>query len=104
MSWLFSQALVAEYSAATSSDGAPSAPLSVMPTPHRFWRNGKTMKPSQLSLFGLTCAVLTEDHGEALLMWFRGDFPAPTYPSAGTPPAWTVKQADCGWSLSLIHI
>jgi len=98
MSWLFSQALVAEYSAATSSDGAPSAPLSVMPTPHRFWRNGKTMKPSQLSLFGLTCAVLTEDHGEALLMWFRGDFPAPTYPSAGTPPAWTVKQADCGWS------
>lgn len=75
MSWLFSQALVAEYSAATSLDGAPSAPLSVMPTPHRFWRNDKTMEPSQLSLFGLTCAVLTEDHGEALLMWFRGGFP-----------------------------
>ncbi len=31
MSWLFSQALVAEYSAATSSAGAPSVPLSVMP-------------------------------------------------------------------------
>lgn len=80
MSWLFSQALAAEYSAATSSDGAPSAPLSVMPTPHRFWRNDKTMEPSQLSRFGLTCAVLTVDLGEALLTWFREDFRARTSP------------------------
>lgn len=80
MSWLFSQALVAEYSAATCWDGAPSAPLSVMPTPHKFWRNDKTMEPSQLSRFGLTCAVLTADHGEALLTWFREGFPAKTYP------------------------
>jgi len=48
MSWLFSQALVAEYSAATSSAGEPSAPLSVMPTPHRFWRNDKPMDCSRL--------------------------------------------------------
>ncbi len=32
MSWLFSQALVAEYSAANCSDGEPSAQLNVMPT------------------------------------------------------------------------
>lgn len=80
MSWLYSQALVAEYSAVTSSDGAPSAPLSVMPTQHKFWRNDKTMEPSQLSRFGLTCAVLTEDHGAALLTWFLADSRAKTYP------------------------
>ncbi len=78
MSWLFSQALVEEYSAATCWDGVPSAPLSVMPTQHKFWRNDKTMEPSQLSRFGLMCAVLTEDHGEALLTWFREDFLAKT--------------------------
>ena len=45
MSWLFSQALVAEYSQGTAWAGAPCAPLSVMPTPHKFWRNDKTLEP-----------------------------------------------------------
>ncbi len=98
MSWLFSQALVAEYSAATSWDGAPSSPLSVMPTPHKFSRNDKTMEPCQLSRFGLTCAVLTEDRGEALLTWFRADSPAPTLPYAGMGQVWTVPKVDYGWS------
>ncbi|SEN19408.1 hypothetical protein SAMN04487857_111135 [Pseudomonas sp. ok272] len=80
MSWLFSQALVAEYSEATCWAGAPSAPLNVMPTPHKFWRNDKTMEPSHLSRFGLKCAVLTEDHGEALLTSFRAGFPVRTFP------------------------
>ena len=39
MSWLFSQALVEEYSAVTCSDGEPCAQLNVMPTPQPFWRN-----------------------------------------------------------------
>ncbi len=73
MSWLFSRALVAEYSAATSSAGAPSVPLNVMHTQHKFWRNDKPMAHSRLSQFGLTCAALTEDYGEALLTWFRED-------------------------------
>jgi len=80
MSWLFSRALVEEFSAATSWDGAPYAPLSVMPTQHKFWRNDKTMDASQLSRFGLTCAVLTEGRGEALLTWFRADSRVRTYP------------------------
>ena len=84
MSWLFSQALVAEYSAATCSAGAPSAPLSVMPTQHRFWRNDKPMDCSRLSRFGLMCAVLTDGHGEALLTWFREDFLARTSRPRGT--------------------
>ena len=96
MSWLFSQALVAEYSVATCSDGTPSAPLSVMPTPHRFWRNDKTMEPSQLSRFGLTCAVLTEGHGAALLMWFLADSRARTYQLQGMAPASTERGLGSG--------
>jgi len=80
MSWLFSQALVEEYSVANSWDGAPSAPLSVMPTPHKFSRNDKTIEPCRLSRFGLTCAVLTVNRGEALLMWYLAAFRARTSP------------------------
>lgn len=71
MSWLFSQALVEEFSADTCSDGEPCAQLSVMPTPHKFWRNDKTMDASDLSRFGLTLKLLTGDHGAALLMSYR---------------------------------
>jgi hypothetical protein len=96
MSWLFSQALVAEYSEVISSDVAPSAPLSVMPTPHKFWRNDKTMDCSRLSRFGLTCAVLTDGHGEALLIWFREDFLARTSPPQATVWASQEPAPDCG--------
>lgn len=83
MSWLFSQALVEDFSAASSWDGVPSAQLNVMPTRHRFWRQGKTIDPSNLSRFGLTCAVLTESHGAALLTWFREDSLVRTYQQQG---------------------
>lgn len=96
MSWLFSQALAAEYSVATSSAGVPSAPLSVMPTPHKFWRNDKSMDCSRLSRFGLTCAVLTADHGEALLTWFREDFLARTSRPQATVLASQEPAPDCG--------
>ena len=78
MSWLFSRALVEEYSAGDCSGGEPCAPLSVMPTHHKFWCNDKTMEPSTLSRFGLTCAVLTDARGEALLMSFQAASPART--------------------------
>jgi len=78
MSWLFSRALAEAFSAASSSDGEPCAPLSVMPTPHKFWRNDRTMEPSNLSRFGLRCAVLTEDRGAELLTLFLEAFRART--------------------------
>lgn len=96
MSWLFSQALAAEFSEATSSAGVPSAPLSVMPTPHKFWRNDKTMEPSKLSQFGLTCAVLTDDLGEALLTWFRADSRVRTYQLRGMESASMVLDRGFG--------
>ena len=67
MSWLFSQVLVEECSAANCLDGEPSAQLNVMPTQRQFWRNDKMMEPSRLSQFGLTLKLLTEDRGEELL-------------------------------------
>jgi len=96
MSWLFSQAQVAEYSAVTCWAGAPSAPLSVMPTQHRFSRNDKTMAPSHLSRFGLTCAVLTAGHGEALLTWYRAGFPARTSQPPAMVPASMAAGPDSG--------
>jgi hypothetical protein len=70
MSWLFSQALVEEYSAGTSLAGKPSAQLNVMPTAHSFWRKGKTMDASDHSRFGQTSQVLTDAHGTELLTSF----------------------------------
>lgn len=78
MSWLFSQALVVEYSDRISWDGTQSAQLNVMPTPHKFWRNDKTMEFSSLSRFGLTLQLLTESRGEELLTLYLADFHART--------------------------
>jgi len=96
MSWLFSQALVAEYSARTCLDGEPCAQLSVMPTPHKFWRKGKTMDASDLSRFGLTLRVLTDTHGEELLMSFLADFPAKTSAAPEKARASTGSAVACG--------
>lgn len=78
MSWLFSQALVAEYSDRISWGGTQSAQLNVMPTQHKFWRNDKTMEFSRLSQFGLTLQLLTENHGGELLTLYLADFHAKT--------------------------
>jgi hypothetical protein len=96
MSWLFSQALVEEYSAGTSLAGAPCAQLSVMPTQHRFWRNDKPMDASDLSQFGLTSQLLTAGHGMELLMSYLAAFHAKT--SAPPAPARVSAEnaAACG--------
>lgn len=96
MSWLFSQALVEACSGGRSSDGEPSAPLSVMPTPHKFWRNDKTIEPSELSRFGLTCEVLTAARGKALLTSFLAGFRAKTSASPAMAPESAATGRDCG--------
>lgn len=100
MSWLYSQALVEEFSEATSSGGEPSAQLNVMPTLHPFWRNDKPMDVSRLSRFGLTCAALTEQHGADLLTWFRAGFRARTSASQEAEQDSTAPGQDSGekWS------
>lgn len=96
MSWLFSRALVGEYGEGSFSDGEPSAQLSAMPTQHPFWLKDKTMEPSDLSRFGLTCAVLTESHGEELLTSFLAGFHAPTLAPPEKEPASPEKSRDSG--------
>ena len=78
MSWLYSQALVAAYSAANCSDGKPSAPLSASPTPQVYLPPVRMTAFSRLSRFGMTFAPLTDDHGADALTWFLEDFPAKT--------------------------
>jgi hypothetical protein len=78
MSWHYSQALVAAFSADTCSDGGPSAPSSATPTPQAYCSPDRMTAVSRLSRFGMTFAPLTADRGEALLMWYLAGFPART--------------------------
>lgn len=96
MSWLFSQALAEEYSADTSLAGEQFAQLNVMPTPHKFSRNDRMMEFSSLSRFGLTCAVLTENHGEELLTSFLAGFRARTSVLTAMEPASMENAPDYG--------
>jgi hypothetical protein len=97
MSWLFSRALVEEFSRATCWDGEPSAQLNVTPTARLFWRNDKPMDLSRPSLFGLTLQHLTADHGEALLTWFRAASRARTSALRDLVTGSTENAADYGW-------
>jgi len=90
---------VEAFSEANSLDGEPSAPLSVMPTPHKFWRNDKTMECSNLSQFGLTCAVLPEGHGAELLMSFLEASRARTSAPQGKVQESTVPDLASGLNL-----
>jgi hypothetical protein len=96
MSWLFSRALVEEFSAATSSDGGPSAPLNLMPTARPFLRKGKTTDFSDLSPFGPMCAPLTEDRGEALLRWCQEASRAKTSAAPGKVKASQGREVVSG--------
>jgi hypothetical protein len=96
MSWLFSQALAAGYSAANSLDGAQSAPSNMTPTPQAFlWRDKTTDAWSRFPS-GLTCEPLTGDRGEELLKSFLADFHAKTLVLAARGRASRAKGAGCG--------
>lgn len=71
MSWLYSQALVEEFSQGTCSAGALSALLSTTPTPLAFWSPGRTTDACPRSRFGMTYGHLTGDLGAELLTWCR---------------------------------
>ena len=64
MSWLYSRALVVEYSEAHCSDGAQSAQSRLTSTPQAYCAPDKMTVFSGLSRFGMTFAALTGDLGE----------------------------------------
>jgi hypothetical protein len=96
MSWLFSQALVEAFSAGTSLAGEQCAQLNVMPTPHKFWRNDKTMEFSNLSRFGLTLHLLTESHGEELLTSYLEASHVRTSALPENAPELKEQDQECG--------
>jgi hypothetical protein len=96
MSWLFSQALVEEYSEASSLDGTPSVPSNTTPTPQAFLSRDKTTDAWNRFPSGMTCEPLTENRGEELLMWFRAGFLAPTSVPPARAPESPASSQDCG--------
>ncbi len=96
MSWLYSQVLVETYSPRNYSDGKPPVPLSVMPTQHPFLHNAKTTAFLNHSQYGLTCQVLTEQDGEAVLMSYLEGFPVKTSPVQERVQGFKEKGPDSG--------
>jgi hypothetical protein len=83
MSWLFSQALVEEYSEASSLDGAQSAQSNGKPIQQAYCAPDKMTAFSRLSPSGMMFKPFEESRGEALLMLYLEDFHAKTSQSRG---------------------
>jgi len=96
MSWHFSRALVAEYSAGTCSDGEQSAPSSKTTSPRLYSQCDKMTDFCRRSPSGMTCEPLTERRGEDVLTLFLAAFPARTYQSAGAAKELLGNEVDSG--------
>ena len=96
MSWLYSRALVEEYSAATSSAGARSALSSGSPTPQAFLPPDRTTAFSRPSRSGMTFRPLTDDLGAELLTWFLAASRARTSATADTSAELAARGPGCG--------
>jgi hypothetical protein len=103
MSWHYSQALVAEYLAANSSDGAQSAPSNGSPTPLLYLPPDRMRAFSRLSRFGMTFKPLTDDLGAGLLTWYLEGFRAKISAAPERGQELPESGAECGstWRGSL---
>jgi len=96
MSWLFSQALVEEFSQANSLDGEQFVPSSGSSTQQAYCAPDKMTDFSRLSRFGMTYKPLTDNLGAAVLTWYLGDSPAKTSAPQEKGLASTESEAGCG--------
>jgi len=78
MSWLYSRALVEEYSEENSLDGEQSAQLNAKPTPQAYLYKDKTTEFWSRFPSGITLQPLTANRGRDLLTWFLEGFPVKT--------------------------
>jgi len=103
MNWLYSRALVEEFSAGTCSDGARYALSSGSPTPQAFLPSDKMTDFSRPSRFGMTFAPLTDDLGAELLTWFLAASRARTSALPVRAQASAANDPGCGptWRGSL---
>ena len=90
MSFLFSRALVAAYSADTCLDGAACALWNGTHTQQVSWLPARTTDAFRLSRSGMMFKPLTADHGEAVLTSFLAAFPVRT----SAPPARAQESLD----------
>jgi hypothetical protein len=96
MSWLYSQALVAEYLGENFSDGEQSAPLNGNPIQQAYCAPDKMTDFSRLSRFGMTYKPLTESRGEELLTLYREGFPVKTLAQPEKAQESTESDQECG--------
>ena len=96
MSWLYSQALVAEYSAENSLDGEQSAPLNGSHTQQAYCAPDKMTGFSKLSRYGMTYKPLTESRGEELLTSYLAGFHAKTSAQRVRAQGLMESAAGCG--------
>ncbi len=96
MSWLFSQALVEEYSEGICLDGAQSAQSNGKPIQQAYCAPDKMTAFSRLSQFGMTYKPLTESRGEELLTLYLEAFHAKICPLRGGGLALTENEVDYG--------
>lgn len=103
MSYIYSRALVVGFLQDSSSDTDASAPSNGSLTLKPCLWHDKTMEPSRLSRFGMTCKPLTDDHGAALLTWWLEASRVKTLVSQEMAQALTESEAECGttWPASL---
>jgi hypothetical protein len=105
MSYIYSRALVEEYLPANCLDTDAFVPSNSSPTPKPCLWHDKTMEPFLLSRFGMTCAPLTEPHGEALLTSFVAAFRVRTSAQPEAAQALTAHDLASGakWPASSVR-
>ena len=103
MSWLYSQALVEEYSEGNFLDGEQYVQLSGNPTQQAYCSPDKMTKFSRLSRFGMTYKPLMEDLGEELLTLYLEGFHAKTFQVLEKAQESMEIEVQCGttWRESL---
>ena len=103
MSWLFSQALVAEYLGENYLDGEQSVPLNGNNTQLAYLPQDKMTDYLKVSRFGMMFKPLTEQAGEELLMSYQAAFRAKTSLPQEKAKELMEKDQECGrtWQESL---
>jgi hypothetical protein len=98
VSWHFSQALAAEFSADTCSAGEPSAPWSSTPIAPKSSCSAKMTGIFHRSQSGMMFVPSTDAHGAALLTSFLAAFRARTSARPDAGPGLRASGAVCGRS------
>lgn len=106
MSYIYSRALVAASSPGSCLGTEQYAQSSGSHTPKPCLWHDKTMAPSRLSRFGMTCKPLTDGLGAELLTSWRAGFRAKTSVSPETAQGLKESAAECGttWPGSLAKL